>query len=181
MLFGVFSGSRQPLLAVRRHQTDGQAGLVHHIGHAALSGAALQPAQLGILAAKLGQPALQIGVEGVDTGGVLRLVPVDDGFFLILRQLRHTDPPHNRCFPLPNAGGAWRCNTRPSPHGADDKSRCTSFLPSPFPSSGPAPASDVWPEGQRSGRSAISAVSPCCGDWDRQSRTALSFPGYSIS
>ena len=44
----------------------------------------LQPAQLGILAAKLGQPALQIGVEGVDTGGVLRLVPIDDGFFLIL-------------------------------------------------------------------------------------------------
>ena len=77
MLFGVFSGSRQPLLAVRRHQTDGQAGLVHHIGHAALSGAALQPAQLGILAAELGQSALQIGVKGVDTGGVLRLVPVD--------------------------------------------------------------------------------------------------------
>lgn len=77
MLFGVLSGSSQPLLAVRRHQANGQSGLVHHIGHAALRGAALQPAQLGILAAELGQPALQIGVEGVDTGGVLRLVPVD--------------------------------------------------------------------------------------------------------
>ena len=42
------------------------------------------------------------------------------GFFLILRQLRHTDPPHTRCFPLPNAGGAWLGNIRPSQHGADD-------------------------------------------------------------
>ncbi len=94
MLFGVLSGSSPPFFAVRRNQTDGQAGLINHIGHAALSGAALQPAQLGILSAELGQPALQIGIEGIDTGGVLRLVPVDNGFFLILRQLRHTDPPH---------------------------------------------------------------------------------------
>ena len=87
MLFGALSGSSQPFFAVRRNQPDGQTGLVHHIGHAALNGAALQPAQLGILPAELGQPALQIGVEGVDTGGVLRLVPVDNGFLLILDYL----------------------------------------------------------------------------------------------
>ena len=68
MLFGVLSGSCQPFFTVRRHQTDGQAGLVHHIGHTALSGAALQLAQQRTLVAELGQPALQIGVEGVDTG-----------------------------------------------------------------------------------------------------------------
>ena len=32
--------------------------------------------------------------------------PVDDGFFLILRQLRHTDPPHNRCKISAHAGCA---------------------------------------------------------------------------
>ena len=94
MLFGVLSGSCQPCFAVRRDKADRQPGFLYYIGYTALGGAALQPAQLGILSAELGQPALQIGIEGIDTGGVLRLVPVDNGFFLILRQLRHTDPPH---------------------------------------------------------------------------------------
>src|SRR5699024_11408697 len=55
------------------------------------------PAQQRVLPAELRQPALQAGVEGVDAGKVLRLVPVDDGFFLIFRQLPHINPPHTRC------------------------------------------------------------------------------------
>lgn len=66
MLFGVLSGSCQPFFAVRRDKADRQPGFLYYIGYTALGGAALQPAQLGILSAELCQSALQIGVEGVD-------------------------------------------------------------------------------------------------------------------
>ena len=106
MLSGVGAGGGFPFLAVRRDEPDRQPGLVQHIGHAALRRAALQPAQQRVLPAEISQPALQAGVEGVDAGKVLRLVPVDDGFFLILRQLPHTDPPHNQCKISAHAGCA---------------------------------------------------------------------------
>ncbi len=106
MLFCVGAGGGFPFLAVRRHQPDRQPGLIQHIGHAALRRAALQPAQQRVLPAEISQPALQAGVEGVDAGKVFRLVPVDNGFFLILRQLPHTDPPHNQCKISAHAGCA---------------------------------------------------------------------------
>ena len=106
MLLCIFPCGGFPFLAVRRHQPDRQPGLVQHIGHAALRRAALQPAQQRVLPAEISQPALQAGVEGVDAGEVLRLVPVDDGFFFILRQLPHTDPPHNQCKISAHAGCA---------------------------------------------------------------------------
>ncbi|EEC58534.1 hypothetical protein BACPEC_00666 [[Bacteroides] pectinophilus ATCC 43243] len=96
MLLCVLPCGGFPFLAVRRHQPDGQPGLVQHIGHAALRCAAFQPAQQRILPAEICKPALQAGVECVDAGKVLRLVPVDNGFLLILRQLLHTNPPHNQ-------------------------------------------------------------------------------------
>ena len=87
MLFGVLSGSCQPFFAVRRDKADRQPGFLYHIGYAALGGARAQPTQQRILATELCQSAFQIGVEGVDADSVFRFVPVDNGFFLILRQL----------------------------------------------------------------------------------------------
>ena len=106
MLLCVGTGGGFPFLTVRRDEPDRQPGLVQYIGHAALRRTALQPAQQRVLPAELRQPALQAGVEGVDAGKVFRLVPVDNGFFLILRQLPHTDPPHNQCKISAHAGCA---------------------------------------------------------------------------
>ena len=106
MLSGVGAGSSFPFLTVGRHQSDRQPGFVQQIGHTTFRRAALQPAKQRILPAELCQPAFQAGVKGVNTGKVLRLVPVDDGFFLIFRQLRHTNPPHNRCYFSKHAGCA---------------------------------------------------------------------------
>ena len=75
MLFGVLSGSCQPFLTVWWNQADRQPGLFNHIGHAALRGAALQPAQLGIFLTEFCQSAFQIGIEGIDAGGAFRFVP----------------------------------------------------------------------------------------------------------
>jgi hypothetical protein len=50
--------------------------LVDCISGAAIERATLQFAQQRILPAELGQPALEIGIEGVDAGGLLRLIVV---------------------------------------------------------------------------------------------------------
>lgn len=77
MLFCVLPCSCQPFFAVRRHQADRKSGLVQYIGHATFRRTAFQAAQQRVLPAEILQSAFQAGIEGVDTGNRLALIPVD--------------------------------------------------------------------------------------------------------
>lgn len=80
MLFCVLPCSCQPFFAVRRHQPDRKSGLVQYIGHATFRRTAFQAAQQRVLPAEILQSAFQAGIEGVDTGNRLALIPVADEF-----------------------------------------------------------------------------------------------------
>ena len=77
MLFCVLPCSCQPFFAVRRHQPDRKSGLVQYIGHATFRRTAFQAAQQRVLPAEILQSAFQAGIEGVNTGNRLALIPVD--------------------------------------------------------------------------------------------------------
>ena len=93
VLLGVLACFSSAFLTVWRLQTDGQAGLVKHIGHAALLIGLVQSAEIGVLLGEHCQSLPQSGVVGLDVGGVLALVEQDDGFLFVLGQLTHIISP----------------------------------------------------------------------------------------
>ena len=93
VLLGVLACFSSAFLAVRRLQTDGQSGLVHYIGHAALLVGLFQTAEVGVLLGERRQSVPQSGIVGLDVGSVLALVEQDDGFLFVLRQLTHAISP----------------------------------------------------------------------------------------
>lgn len=72
--FPHFTGLLPALLTVRRHQPDGQPGLVDDEGSTALIIGGSLTAQLRILLSKQRQPLSQTGVVGADAGDVLQLI-----------------------------------------------------------------------------------------------------------
>ena len=93
VLLGVLACFSSTFLAIRRLQTDGQSGLIKHIGHAALLVGLVQSAEVRVLLGEHRQSVSQSGVVGLDVCCVLTLVEQNDGFLFVLRQLTHAISP----------------------------------------------------------------------------------------
>ena len=95
VLLGVLACFSSTFLAIRRLQTDGQSGLIKHIGHAALLVGLVQSAEVRVLLGEHRQSVSQSGVVGLDVGDILALAEKYDGFLFILCQFTHIIPPQS--------------------------------------------------------------------------------------